>query len=134
MRTEQGFTLIEIMVAMVVLSLALFELGRLQLTALRTTSSASRVSQATSIAQDRVEHLMALPYTATYTDPDLDDATPVGQFTRHDDLTPPPGYAVRWEVDTDNPQPNVKLVNVKVTRQNAGSNKTFVLSLQKAQE
>lgn len=129
MRTEQGFTLIEIMVAMVVLSVALFELGRMQLTALRTTSNANRVSQASSIAQDRIEQLMALAYDHE----DLDDTTPVGQFTTYypDPGDPPPqGYTVRWEVDTDNPEPNVKLVNVKVTRENA-SNRTFVLSLRK---
>jgi prepilin-type N-terminal cleavage/methylation domain-containing protein len=127
MRTEQGFTLVEVMVAMVVLSLALFELGRMQIVSLRTTASASRLSQATSIAQDRVEQLMALAYNA----PSLTDTTPVGQQTTYTDANPPAGYVVMWDVDTNNPVIDTKTVNVRVTWSNLGRTKTFALSLQK---
>jgi prepilin-type N-terminal cleavage/methylation domain-containing protein len=127
MRTEQGFTLVEVMVAMVVLSLALFELGRMQIVSLRTTASASRLSQATSIAQDRVEQLMALAYNA----PVLTDNTPVGQMTTYTDPNPPAGYSIMWDVDTNNPAVDTKTVNVRVTWNNLGKTKTFALSLQK---
>jgi prepilin-type N-terminal cleavage/methylation domain-containing protein len=120
MRTERGFTLIEVMVAMVILSLALLELGKLQITALRTTSSASRTSEAMSIAQARVEQIMSLQYTDTQTAPYLANTT-------HTDPAPPPGYTVRWKVEQV--EPEAKMVHVNVTQQNL--NKTFGLSLRK---
>lgn len=123
MRTERGFTLVEVLVAMVILSLALLELGRLQLTALRTTSSASRRSETISIAQARVEWLTSLPYTDTQTAPELANTT-------HTDPAPPPGYTVRWKVEQV--APNAKMVHVKVRQQN--TDKAFVLSIRKTEQ
>src|SRR4029450_6702274 len=91
--TEKGFTLTEVLVATVVLSLGLLGLERMHIAAIQVNTIASRLTQATTLAQDRAEHLMALPY---------DDAMLVNT-TVDSNTYPniPKGYTIRWKVDTD---------------------------------
>jgi type IV pilus assembly protein PilV len=119
--TEKGFTLIEVLVATVVLSMGLLGLARVHIAAIQANTIASRLTQATTLAQDRVEQLLALPYK----DPGLADNT----YTE----TNPQGYTLTWEVDTDLPSTGMKTINVDVTWKNkAGQPKTFSLSVQKS--
>ncbi len=70
-RLQKGFTLVEIMVAVVILSIGLLAVASMQVTAVNTTSSASSTTEATNLAQIKLEELMALQYTRSFTDPDL---------------------------------------------------------------
>jgi prepilin-type N-terminal cleavage/methylation domain-containing protein len=126
--TEKGFTLIEVLVTMVVFSVALLGLEGMQITALQVNTIASRLTQGTTLAQDRAERLMALPYT----DPTLADTTATGVFTSHTDPNPPQGYTIRWDVDTDVPSAGIKTINVFVTWRNRNASKTFSLAVQKS--
>jgi type IV pilus assembly protein PilV len=122
--TEKGFTLTEALVAMVVLSLGLLGLERMHIAAIQVNTIASRLTRATTLAQDRAEQLMALPYN----DPALADTTNPGIF----DLNPPQGYTIRWEVDTDAPS-GIKTINIYVTWKNKTSQtKSFNLAVQKS--
>ena len=60
---EKGFTLSEVLVALVVLSLGLLALESMHLAAIQVNTVAKRLTQATTLAQERAELLMALPYT-----------------------------------------------------------------------
>jgi len=89
--TEKGFTLIEVLVALGVFSVALLGLEKMHLTAIQVNTVANRLTQATTLAQDRVERFMAMPYN----DPLLADTTTKGITTRysnagHPDPSPPP--------------------------------------------
>ena len=127
--TEKGFTLGEVLVAMVVFSVALLGLARMQIGAIQVNTIASRLTQGTTLAQDRVEQLMALPYN----DPTLADTTAKGTFTSYTDPNPPQGYTIRWDVDTDVPSTGIKTINIFVTWKNkASQTKTFSLSVQKS--
>ena len=117
--TEKGLSLIEVLVAMVVLSLGLLGLERVHIAAIQANTIASRLTQATTLAQDRAEQLMALPYNdaalaaTTYTEPN-----------------PPQGYTITWTVDA--PSAGIKTININVTWKNKASQlKTFSLSVQK---
>jgi prepilin-type N-terminal cleavage/methylation domain-containing protein len=125
---DKGFTLVEVLMAMMVFSLALLELGRMQLVATQVNTVAGRLTQGTTLAQDRVERLMTLPYD----DPQLADTTAVGTFTSYTDPNPPQGYTIRWEVDTNAPTAGVKTINIFVTWTNLKAAKTFTLSVHKS--
>ena len=60
--TEKGFTLSEALVAIIVFSLGLLGLERMHIAAIQVNTIASRLTQATTLAQARAEQLMALPY------------------------------------------------------------------------
>ena len=126
--TEKGFTLSEVLVAIVVLSLGLLGLGSMHLAAIQVNTIASRLTQATTLAQDRAEQLMALPYDNAM----LADTTAPGTFTSYPDNLAPEGYTISWRVDTDSPSVGVKTINIFVTWNilKAGS-KTFSLSVRK---
>jgi type IV pilus assembly protein PilV len=126
--TEKGFTLMEVLVATVVLSLGLLGLEKMHLTAIQVNTIASRLTQATTLAQDRVERLMAMPYN----DPLLADTTPTGTFTSYTDPNPPQGYTITWRVDANVPAAGIKTINIFVTWQNLKASKTFSLSMQKS--
>src|SRR5262249_24838922 len=126
--TEKGLSLIEVLVAMVVLSLGLLGLERMHIAAIQVNTIASRLTQATTLAQDRAEQLMALPYN----DAMLADTTPLGIFTSYTDPNPPQGYTISWTVDT-NSSLGIKTINISVTWKNKGSQpKSFNLAVQKS--
>ena len=126
---EKGFTLSEVLVAIVVLSLGLLGLETMHIAAIQVNTIASRMTQATTLAQERAELLMAMPYN----DPMLADTTSKGSFTSYTDPQPPQGYTIRWEVDTDTPSGGIKTINIYVTWKNKASQpKSFNLAVQKS--
>ncbi len=124
MQDEKGLTLLEVLVGMVVLSLGLLALAKMQITAIQVNAASGRLTQGTAFAQDKVEQLMALPYA----DAKLDDQTPVGEFTTYTETRPAQGYTITWTVDQDTPAVGVKTINLKVTWSNRGRQKTFLLA------
>ena len=141
---ERGFTLVEIMVAIVVLSIGLLASASMQLSAVHVNSSANGMTAATNLAQSRLEELMALQYTQAFTDPDLigDDAVggTLEPFTdsnfnglwdfgesyvdsngnkvwdaAHVDPNPPPGYTITWSVIDNRPVKHAKFIRMYVT-------------------
>ena len=120
MATEKGFTLIEVLVAIVMLSLGLLGLGRMHIAAIQVNTIASRLTQGTTLAQDKAEQLMALPYDH-----------PMLADTPHTDPPNPQGYTVSWEVITDVPSA-VKTINIFVAWNNLKASKAFSLSVQKS--
>jgi len=118
MQDEKGLTLLEVLVAMVVLSLGLLALTKMQITAIQVNAASGRLTQGTAFAQDKLEQLMALPYT----DPQLDDQTP------HTETRPAQGYTITWTVAQDALAVGVKTINLTVTWRNRGQPKTFSLA------
>jgi len=59
---QVGFTLIEVLAAIVVFAFGGLALYRLQASIIASNSFSSRLTQATVLAQERMESLMSLPY------------------------------------------------------------------------
>jgi prepilin-type N-terminal cleavage/methylation domain-containing protein len=89
---EAGFSLIEVMTAVVVFSLSLAGFSSMQITAIKLNARAHITTQMTTVAQEQMEELLSLAFTNTFTDPRLQDNDPaVGQGTTYCVLYPPEG-------------------------------------------
>ena len=131
LRNEKAFTLIEVLVAMMVLSVGLLELGRMQIVAIQVNAAANRLTQGTNIAQDRIEQLMALPFDHA----NLVDTSPADAalWTEYTDPNPPEGFMVVWRVNDQNTAPPTKTVNVFTTWTQFRATRNVTFSFVKSQ-
>lgn len=127
-KQEEGYTLIEVLMAISIFAVGMLALASLQTSSIKVNSTAKHVTTRTTWAQDRIEKLMALPYS----DPWLEEAgNPDGTDSdgnTHKETTSE-NYTISWVVDDDNPVDNVKLITVTVT----GYGGTTVLTAIKAE-
>lgn len=114
-RRSEGLTLVEMMVAMIVLSIGLLGVAGLQARAITEGSGGRHLSEASAMARNRIEELGRLAWDAT----DLDDSG--GAWVV--DPTPIEGldgvaYTVSDRIDWDDVDPAVvqlKAIEVRVT-------------------
>ncbi|HFA60255.1 MAG TPA: type IV pilus modification protein PilV [Rhodospirillales bacterium] len=85
-RTHTGVSLVEVLVALLVLSIGLLGLANLQLTAIRNAHSAHMRSQASILAQDILDRIRANRANATAYNIALSDAAPTGASVAEKDL------------------------------------------------
>ena len=150
-KKQQGYTLVEILIAITTLACGLMALASMQVAAIRTNNIASGISRAVTLAQAKVEELMNLPYSHTDlrdadrdgTDQDTDDDgadDDGGRFGLNDTVDAggavvsdnhsadsDGGYAVHWNVAVDVPLPGSKTIRVIVTWSERGRNKCIAL-------
>lgn len=131
LHNEKAFTLIEVLIAMMVLSVGLLELGRMQIVAIQVNAAANRLTQGANVAQDRIEQLMALPFDHA----NLVDASPADAalWTEYTDPNPPEGFTVVWRVNDQNTAPPTKAVNVFTTWTQFRATRNVTFSFVKSQ-
>jgi len=92
LRTEQGFNLIEMMVAIGILSFGVLAVASMQESSLLGSNRANSATQVTAVAIDRLERLMAYPFRTwtgakapTYapTSEELNEFFPEGEVPTH---------------------------------------------------
>ena len=88
---QKGFTLLEVIVAMAILSIGLLAIGYMQITAIDSNSTGNRITEGTSLAQDKLEELV----THKMTHNDLNQAGNPHTDQSH------PGYTIEWNVFDD---------------------------------
>jgi type IV pilus assembly protein PilV len=103
---EAGFSFIDVLLSLVVLSFGVLALADLQVIAVRGNSSSQHLTSAMSVAEQKLETIKTLAYTSIATEA----ATPV---TAADGTT----YTRTVTVATDSPVANAKTVIVTVTWQ-----------------
>ena len=62
LKRSKGFSLIEVLVALVILAIALLALAGLMVTTTKNNSSGAHVTEAATFAQDKLEQLSATPF------------------------------------------------------------------------
>jgi len=67
---KKGFTLLEILIAITILSVGLLTMAQMAISVLKANDLANTITDATVIAQNRLETLRNLAYTATALDDD----------------------------------------------------------------
>ena len=103
---NRGFTLIEVMISLAIFSIGILAITGLQISSINGNVSARMQTEATTLAVERLERLIALPYN-------------------HEDLDPgnhPPetngSYTIVWQVSEDVPITFTKTINITVTAAN----------------
>jgi type IV pilus assembly protein PilV len=105
---EDGFSLIEFMMAISIFAIGMLAIASMQITSIHGNTSARYQSYRSTIAQDKMEELMAL----NYSDTDISESG-----SPHADPSPPTGFSISWTVEDDNPSAGGKLVVVSVSSQ-----------------
>lgn len=108
-----GFTLLEIVIAISILSFALLGLAQLQIVAIQGNAFASRITTASALAQERLEQITRLPYAAIQGGSDISGA-----------------YRRAWSVTDNSPITGTKTVTVTVSCQGNSVQLSTVISNQ----
>jgi prepilin-type N-terminal cleavage/methylation domain-containing protein len=125
-RNEEGFSLIEVMIAIVILTVGLLSLAQMMVLATNSNTLSGRMTSCSALAKEQMERLKAAPF---YTDPQAqvrspqltaggDINNPVGGFSQIYDADGAPAaaglYEVRWQItDLVTPLP-LAMVRIQV--------------------
>jgi type IV pilus assembly protein PilV len=144
-----GFTLIEVMLSVMVLSVGLLAIGSMQIKAINGNTHATRLTEGSTWAQNMIERLMSLPYN----DPALQDTIsysgdteevrrnslrhplpPLSQQPIPNTETYPPEhqatqsmYTIYWNVEDNLEQNNAKSIAVVVTWPEGADQRSVVM-------
>jgi type IV pilus assembly protein PilV len=99
----EGFTLIEVMIALVVMSIAFVALAGLQVSAIKGNAFSKRMTTAVSIANEKMEQLKDSSYSSILSESSTQVTQSNMNFTRQVTVT------------NNSPLANTKTVNVTVT-------------------
>jgi type IV pilus assembly protein PilV len=147
---QQGYTLVEILIAITILAFGLLAVATMQVRAIKTNAIASSISQGLTLGQAKVEELMNLAYShpalsdtdgdGTNQDADEDGIDDDGDnfglnhtVGEADNNTPKTndGYTIYWNVAVDEPVISSKTIRVIVTWTEKGRSKRIRLDFVK---
>lgn len=118
-KREEGFTLVEVMIALVVLTVGLLGLAVLTGSIVGANALSRDRVAATTMAQGKMEELTNMSYSS------LQNLAPQGTFTDSDN--PGGAYSREWSVSMDDPIPGTSTFEVKVGWPWGGSNRAIEL-------
>ena len=132
--SERGFSIIEVMIAISILSIGILALASMQVAAMRGNSFAGSVTEGSTWALDQIEKLMNLPWDDTsLQDADLDGAAGLGNIGFDNDTGTQADadfritrgrYSIHWNVANNVVTANTRTVNVIVTWSDHGVQKS----------
>ena len=146
MKGQKGFTLLEIMLAVVIFGVGMLAVASMQVTAIRGNYFSGATTDAATLAADRLEKMMNMDYL----DPDLNDTDGdgTGEDANDDGVDDDGGnfglddtdaaadqsqidasgrYTTCWNVAQNVPVNNTKTVNVIITWPDGGSQRSFAM-------
>ena len=103
LKREDGYTLIEVLIALTIFSVGLLAVAGMQTAAVRMNSTAGKLTNLSTWGMDKIEELSAIPYTDSL----LDSAVNPHQEQLGD-------YTISWTVIDNNPITNTKNITVTV--------------------
>ncbi len=111
-----GFTLIEVLIALVILSVAFLGLAGLMVQTTKNSSFGGRVTEAATLAQDKLEELRAASWVVITPGSDLISIDPNGKvnvkpWVPAKNLTSDKDFSRRWTV---NPNGNFDTITITV--------------------
>jgi len=142
---QEGYTLVEILIAIAILAFGLMAVATMQIRAIKTNAIASGISQGLTLGQARVEELMNLSYITlidtTGDGTDEDDGFGLNNTVDPSDecndpisdgFWPDPwdcsvSYRLFWNIAVEEPVANSKTIRVIVTWTEKGREKRIAL-------
>jgi prepilin-type N-terminal cleavage/methylation domain-containing protein len=115
--SNEGFTLVEVMIGMAIFLIGFLAIGTMQIAAINGNAGAREATEAATHATDQLETLIALPYASIVSG---------GPETVGDGA-----YTVRWDVVPDMPLADTKTITVTVDWEHRGP-RSFVVTYIKA--
>lgn len=139
---DRGFTLIETMIAIVILTIGIFSLYTMQTTSIRYNSSANAITGSSTWAADQIEQLLGVAYDHPLLNDDDNNGVAglntAGPTADGQSASPDNRYTIFWNVAAQmNPNPNdptistIKAIRVIVQHNDYGINKQVVLNYYK---
>jgi type IV pilus modification protein PilV len=135
---DAGFTLIEVLIALMVFSIGILGISLMQLQAIRGNSVANHLTEATVFGSDQIEQMLSWDYdddnlksnnNYTYTLPDgTTTITADGHQADSDNFC-----EAYWQITDNTPVTGSKTIDVTVFWNQKGALKSFSLSVVKAQ-
>ncbi|MGD8981896.1 MAG: prepilin-type N-terminal cleavage/methylation domain-containing protein [Desulfobacterales bacterium] len=116
LKTEDGYSLIEVLIAITIFAVGLLAIAGMQTSAIRMNSTAGKLTNLSTWGMDKIEELSALPYSHPLLD---SDGNP------HQEVLG--DYTILWTVIDNNPLTNIKNITVTV----AGLGKTTSIGILK---
>jgi type IV pilus assembly protein PilV len=120
LKTERGFTLVEVIIAICVFSVGMLAVATMQVSGTQGTASARWHTEATVWASDQIEKIISLPYDHA----DLTDGAHAG-FTEDQ-------HTISWVVEDDELIDNSKTITVTVDWQDRWFERTISFVYYKA--
>lgn len=108
-RFSAGFTLIEVLVAMVTFAIASAATASLMFHSTTFIAKSNQRSQAITIAQQAIEDLRAVDYSA------MDSGSTTVDWKDQSAY-----FIVNWDISDDDPEPNMKTIVVSVSWESKG--------------
>ncbi len=149
---SSGFTLIEVMLALVIFAVGLLAVAYMQISAIRGNDTAFEFSKALTLAQSKIDKLTALPYDDTMLDDDDGDGTNQdsdddglddsgNNFGLDDNTTATADgsetidskYSLFWNIAVDEPVNNAKKIRIIVQWQDGSTQRQAELDTVKMQ-
>jgi type IV pilus assembly protein PilV len=116
--TDRGYTLIEMMIAISIFAIGFLAIAYMQITASKNNRTGSEITEAATIATDRIEMLMVLDFDNSLLDPANNPHPPAPDNTQGK-------YNIQWIVtDTDlngNGTNDSKVIDMTVSWPGAGN-------------
>ncbi len=126
-KSEAGFTLLEVMLAMTILGVGVLTIGLAQLSAIKISSRSEHMSQAMYLAQEQMEVFMAMPQTSPFLDVAVVDAPdPVGLIDIDATDNDATNYSRSWTVEPNAPNLGLTRITITVTWNTASRGPTQV--------
>ena len=111
---SKGFSLIEILIALVILSIALLALAGLMVQSTKNNSFGGRMTEAATFAQDKLEELRAISWITITPGSDLKMGSNGMDYSRN------------WNVDTNG---NLKTISITINWNDKTSHSIRLLSI-----
>lgn len=140
---NQGFTLIEILIAMTIFAIGILAVGSMQISATNTNARARNSMTVVTMAKDRAEELTTLPYDHADLVGSADPGTPHTPAASADGIDNDEDgqideagetgqVSIRWNVIDDQPLSGTKSIRVTVVRTVGTKQRRATLDLIKA--